>query len=71
MAPMKLLAIILLLVSSNPSWAEDSPWFGSEASIAEQINLSSDQLPAQSKIVLNTKPDCLIETCPVTDKLAK
>jgi hypothetical protein len=68
---MKFLAIFLVLSQAAPAFAEDAPWFGSEASPAEQISLTKDEKPLSAEIVLNSKPKCLPETCSVTDKLAK
>jgi hypothetical protein len=68
---MKFLAILAFIFCTNPVWAEDSPWFGSEASTAQQITLIDDETPNSAEIVLNTKQKCTTEQCPITDKLAK
>jgi hypothetical protein len=68
---MKFLAILAFIISANPVWADDLPWFGSEASTAQQITLNSDETTTPAEIVLNTTQKCPIETCPITVKLAK
>jgi hypothetical protein len=68
-------AMIGLVLLTTPAFAEDiSPWFGSEATQAEQISLNSQ---SESTIVpveeatLNTPEQCANEGCPATANLAK
>jgi hypothetical protein len=55
-----------------PAFAyEATPWFGSEASQAEQISLSSEASNNISDSDVNSSRQCPIAGCPITDNIAK
>jgi hypothetical protein len=73
-------AMIGLVLLTTPAFAEDiSPWFGSEATQAEQISLisQSESSLAESSLApieeasLSISEQCANEGCPATTNLAK
>jgi hypothetical protein len=68
-------AMIGLVLLTTPAFAEDiSPWFGSEATQAEQISLisqSESSLAPIEEATLSISEQCANEGCPATTNLAK
>jgi hypothetical protein len=73
---LRCLMIGLSLLVSNPVFAaSQTPWFGSEASTAEQINVDTQaqmdsNLSTSQEATLSTDQQCTIEGCRTPSNLA-
>lgn len=67
--------LVAFLVLAAPAMAEDlSPWFGSEASTAEQISFQKQSeitLQINQQAALEAPVECMHQGCPATQETAK